>query len=241
MKQILFIVLCICSFLTSSAAAAVKNNETVVLLHGLARSSNSMKRMEKALSAEGYRVLNIDYPSRKLNVQSLAALVRQEIIDKTKDAEQIHFVTHSMGGIILRHIQQHTPLDNIGRTVMLSPPNQGSEVVDKLGHLKVFQWLNGPAGAQLGTAKDQYLSTLKPFESELAVITGNRSINWILSAMIPGPDDGKVSVKNAQLERLNQADQVANFQIVPVSHPYIMKRKKVIESTALFLKSGKLK
>ena len=120
--------------------------ETAVLLHGLARTPRSMAKIERALEHEGYRVLNLQYPSRKYPIEQLAKIVRDKIASKTENTERIHFVTHSLGGIVVRYMQQHFPIHNIGRVVMLSPPNQGSEIVDKLGQLKLYEWINGPAG-----------------------------------------------------------------------------------------------
>jgi triacylglycerol lipase len=116
-----------------SAEACSMPREHVVLLHGLARTSNSMNALESMLSQEGYQILNIYYPSRKFQIPELAKLIRAGIAAKTAGAEKVHFITHSMGGIIIRYIQRHNPLTNIGRVVMLSPPNHGSEVVDAIG------------------------------------------------------------------------------------------------------------
>ena len=213
-------------------SVAVYAKDVVVLLHGLARSSDSMSKLEKALKEEGYEVLNIAYPSRKHTVDKLAEMVREQIVKEIDDIDKIHFVTHSMGGIIVRYIQKEEPLENIGRVVMLSPPNQGSEVVDKLGHLKMFKWLNGPAGLQLGTAEKGLVDELGPADFELGIITGDRSINWILSSMIPGEDDGKVSRDSAKVEGMDA------YKVVHATHPLIMKNKKVIEHVKFFLKFG---
>jgi pimeloyl-ACP methyl ester carboxylesterase len=218
--------------LTIQAHSQPADSEQVVLLHGLARTSRSMARLEKYLSARGYRVVNIDYPSRKHRIAELAEMIRQEVVAKTRDGEKIHFITHSMGGIILRTIQQNNPLPHLGRVVMLSPPNQGSEVVDVLGNLSLFGFINGPAGREIGTDEQSFLRQLGKIDFELGVITGDRSINWINSLFIPGKDDGKVSIENAKIEGM------ADFRVVHVSHPFIMKDQKVMNECLHFLRNG---
>ena len=220
--------------LITSQAYAVPT-ECVVLLHGLARTSNSMNKMAKHLSDQGYKVVNIDYPSRKYELSELAKIVRKETISKTTGADKIHFVTHSMGGIIVRFIQKHDPLPNLGRVVMLSPPNQGSEVVDFFSDLWFFESINGPAGKQLGTGKNSICRTLGKVNFELGIITGDKSINWINSFIIPGKDDGKVSIENAKVEGM------ADFLIVHVSHPFIMNDKTVMTECVHFLQNGHFK
>ncbi len=210
-------------------------NETVVLLHGLARRPASMAKMAAALDAEGYHVVNLAYPSRQQAVETLAESIRQQIRIQTKDATTVHCVTHSLGGILVRQIQQTNPLPNLGRVVMLAPPNRGSEVVDRIGHWKVFNWINGPAGQQLGTAPDGLIAGLGPVDFECGVLTGDRSINWINSTMIPGPDDGKVSIQSAKVEGMT------DYKVLHTTHPMIMKKPAVIEEVIHFLQHGSFK
>ncbi|MBN1613849.1 MAG: alpha/beta fold hydrolase [Deltaproteobacteria bacterium] len=209
------------------------NREQVVLLHGLARTSLSMEDLATILAREGYQVWNIDYPSRKYPIPELAKIVREEVSLKTAGAESIHFITHSLGGIVLRYLQKHDPLPNIGRVVMLSPPNQGSEVVDVLRDTWPFEFINGPAGRQLGTDAKSTPRSLGRVNFETGVITGDRSINWINSLIIPGDDDGKVSVERARVEGM------VDFHVVHVSHPFIMKDKNVIANCLHFLREGR--
>lgn len=211
---------------------AHSQEEHVVLLHGLARTKRSMKKMEAKLTEEGYKIHNIGYPSRSNAVEVLGKSIRIQIDSMVSSNDVLHFVTHSMGGIIMRHMHAEKPFANLGSVVMLSPPHQGSEVVDKLGHLKTFRWLNGPAGDQLGTSSTNFLASLPTPDFDLGIITGDRSINWILSALIPGKDDGKVSVENAKCEGMQ------DFMVIHATHPSIMKNRKAIDNTILFLKRG---
>ncbi|MEM7383991.1 MAG: alpha/beta fold hydrolase [Verrucomicrobiota bacterium] len=208
-------------------------DEAVVLLHGLARSPRSMAKMERALKAEGYQVHNLGYPSRKHPMDVLATGIRARILETTSEATRVHFVTHSLGGILVRYIQHHHPIPNLGRVVMLSPPNHGSEVTDALGKLRLYHWLNGPVGQQLGTRPDGLIAGLPPVDFETGVLTGDRSINLFLSTLIPGKDDGKVSVESARLEGMR------DFKVVHASHPMIMRKKKIIRDVKSFLATGK--
>jgi len=209
----------------------------VILLHGLARSASSFGKMEVFLKQAGYRVINVDYPSRKQTIETLVPDYVSKAVGKCYAANiqvtKIHFVTHSMGGILVRYYLANNRLDNPGYVVMLSPPNQGSEVVDKLGEMPGFFALNGPAGQQLGTSDESMPNQLGAVDYPVGIITGNRSINLILSMLIPGDDDGKVSIERAKLEGM------ADFLVVPHTHPMIMDSDEVIRQTHYFLQHGK--
>jgi pimeloyl-ACP methyl ester carboxylesterase len=208
--------------------------EGVILLHGLARSSRSMQPLAHTLESVGYHVVNVDYPSRTAPIETLAPLAISSALahESLRHCSRIHFVTHSLGGILVRwHLaQNHIP--NLGRVVMLGPPNQGSEVVDRLQHWRLFHSINGPAGQQLGTNPLHPPHTLGPVHFELGVIAGNRSINWINSLLIPGPDDGKVSVQRTHVEGLKE------HLVLPVTHPFMMRDHRVIDATLRFLQHG---
>lgn len=216
------------------AEATGERPRGVVLLHGLARSAASMATLERALQGAGYLTLNIDYPSTAHPVETLC---RDHVAPKVNAFAQetgggLCFVTHSMGGILLRFMVKEGLIAPPYRAVMLSPPNQGSEVVDALGGLRLFQAINGPAGNQLGTAPDQLPQTLGPVPFSVGVLTGTRTINFLLSALIPGPNDGKVSVSRARVAGM------ADFRAIAATHPFIMKNKTAIAETLRFLETG---
>jgi pimeloyl-ACP methyl ester carboxylesterase len=210
-------------------------DQNVILLHGLSRTSRSMRPMEKSLRKLGYTTHNLNYPSRKYKIEELGRFVRDEIEEKMKDSsrKKLHFVTHSMGGIILRQIMKSAPFANLGRVVMLGPPNQGSEIIDRLSPFNLIPLINGPACFQLGTSSDGFIKRLGPVDFELGVIAGNRSINPFLSFLIPGVDDGRVSVERTKIKGMN------DFCEVPKSHSFLIGNKQVQNQTISFLQKGK--
>lgn len=115
---------------------------------------------------------------------------------------------------------------------MLGPPNRGSHVVDALGSMPGFELLNGPAGMQLGTGQHSVPNQLGPANFEVGIIAGSRSINLILSTILPNPDDGKVAVEYTKLGGMK--DHIT----VPVSHPFLMQDREVVRQTIHFLKYG---
>lgn len=237
MKRYLYLCLLLAMFSSVSVASDRVTQDgswqqCVILLHGLARTANSFNAMEQALVAADYRVINIDYPSRKHKIEVLAKEYVSAGLAQCGEAT-VHFVTHSMGGIVVRYYLENYSVEKLGRVVMLSPPSRGSEVVDKLGNVPGFGLLNGPAGQQLGTDGESMPNRLGPVDYPVGVITGNRSVNLILSMLIPGDDDGKVSVERARLEGMS------DFLVVPHTHPMIMNSDEVIRQVLFFIKQGR--
>lgn len=220
--------------IASIAPTGVGAAECVVLVHGLNRSEHSMVKLQDALQTDGYATINVAYPSRTKPVDELAEpYIGRAVADcRTAGAERIHFVTHSMGGILVRYYLAHETMGDLGRVVMLGPPNQGSEVVDALKDVPGFETINGPAGRQLGTDAASIPQQLGPVTYPVGVIIGNRSINPLLSLLIPGEDDGKVSVERAKVEGMT------DFLVVPHTHPLIMNSEQVIHQTCHFLRRG---
>ncbi|GAA5483816.1 alpha/beta fold hydrolase [Haloferula sargassicola] len=222
------------ALLLMSLPSPARAADGVILLHGLCRTPASMRKMASSLAAAGYVVVNRGYPSRTATIEALSEATLGTALQDPRLAgcPRVHFVSHSLGGILIRDYFARHPGKLSGRVVMLGPPNQGSEVVDRLGEWRLFKKLNGPAGGMLGTRDDSAPNLLPAVDFELGVVAGDRSINWINSAMIAGPDDGKVSVKRTGVEGMKE--QV----VVHATHPYLMKNRKVIELTLRFLRSG---
>ena len=209
--------------------------EVVVLLHGMGRSALSMKRLEWALAREGFRVRNVTYPSTRLGIEDLVAQQVWPLVEQCQreNPAPIHFVTHSLGGILVRQLAATQPEARIGRVVMHAPPNHGSEVTDRLRDWWLYRRLTGPSGQQLGTLATDVPPRLGPASFEVGIIAGNRSFNPLFSHWLPGANDGKVSVATTRL------DGMSDFLVVPSTHTWISWRAPVIRQTVAFLRTGK--
>ena len=207
-------------------------NENVILIHGLARTSRSMKKMAHSLREQGYHTINTRYPSTKHTIEILADDVLTTALSECIKERPIHIVTHSLGGILVRQYLSKHSIKNLGRVVMLGPPNQGSEVVNYLHKMPGYKLINGPAGGQLGTDKLSIPKKLGRAGFDLGIIAGSRSINLILSMFLPDKNDGKVSVEKTKLEGMSDHITLA------VAHPFLMRNKSAIKQTLYYLEHG---
>lgn len=207
-----------------------------VLLHGLARSSATMSRLAAALAEAGYDTCNVAYPSRRHDVRTLAVEYVQPAVEACFAGDDpqapVSFVTHSLGGVLTRQLARAVPELHFGRVVMLAPPNGGSALADRFGDLELAQTLLGPALGELGTASTSVPANLGPAPFEVGIIAGDRSLAPWFSAIIPGEDDGRVSLESTRLHGMK------DHLVMPVRHAVIMKRPDVIEQVVHFLHYG---
>lgn len=190
-----------------------------------------MERIADNLERRGYVVWNRGYDSTAADIRTLAEQAIAPAMSFCHGHGETHFVTHSLGGILVRAYFQQRPF--AGRVVMLSPPNRGSELPDVLEELSLFHRILGPAARQLGT--NGLPLSLGPIDGTIGVITGDRTSDPWFSWLIPGPDDGKVSVASARLA------EMADFLVVPEGHSFIMLRPAVIGQVLHFLANGRFR
>lgn len=227
------IILVLCFALLNTQATASEPKETIVLLHGLGRGPISMLILKLRLQREGYQVISESYASTEQGIEDHTQWL-SELLDSCcrEGSENTHFVTHSLGGIVLRQYLEKNEFPNLGRVVMLAPPNQGSEIADFFMNWKLFKTFSGPTGQQLGTDANSVPNTLEPVDFDLGVITGNFSYSRQMSRLIPGPDDGVVGVKRARIPGMK------DFLVVPRSHSFIMNSEDVASEVVTFIQTG---
>ena len=244
MKRLLLILTVLMTTLPYSTLAETESKPVVVVLHGLGLGKWAMKRVATTLETEDYRVVNLSYESRKIPLEKLVSTWLPEQLKahgiglSVADAP-LNFVTHSMGGIVLRgwlKSQSEIP-PNLRRVVMFAPPNQGSSLVDRIGTWKAFKISTGVNGVRLSTAPDSYPRQIGPWPDgpELGIIAGNSPINPLLAYWTGGPGDGKVRVAETRL------DGMTDHIVMPYSHTWIQYRRKPIAQVVVFLRDGKFK
>lgn len=206
--------------------------ETVVLLHGIWRTENSMRRLERAFRDEGYSVLNETYSSHTESIPEIAEDLWKTV--NSLDTEKVHFVAHSMGGLVVRQMLASHEMTNLGRVVMIAPPSRGAALADHYGRLRLFGAVMGPAGLQLHSGDESYVAQLPPPPCEFAIIAGSRGDPEGWNPRIPGDDDGTVGVSESLLPGVDV------FRTVHARHTFIMNRPEVVTMSLAYVKGEEL-
>ena len=233
MNAIKIIVITIGSLLIFPNMSEAGKNECVILLHGLARTQHSMSRLESTLIKHHYIVVNDHYPSTKKPINALAKEYIPPMLDKClkNHPRRIHFVTHSLGGIILQQYLQKNKISKLDHIVMLGPPNHGSPLADLLHNLWIFKFFLGPVIAELTTKKNNII--LVHDQYNIGIIAGNYNLNPFGYIVFNEPNDGKVSISSAQMS------QMTDFIVLPVTHTFMMSNAVVEKQTLHFLTYGR--
>lgn len=196
--------------------------ETVIILHGLSRTVASMRRLSKHVEEGGFNPVLVDYPSGKTTIELLAAVIFAQLPDEGK----LHFVGHSLGGVLSVRVAKMLPAPRRGRIVQLGAPNFGSEMAERAS---IFGKLIGPALAELVPHSGEDTIGL-----DIGAIAGTAAIPaYGFITGIEGENDGKVSVASAWGNA--PEDKRVSF---PVAHSIMMQDRRVIDATVRFLKTG---
>lgn len=209
--------------------------DIVVLIHGLGRSPRSLLAVRLWLWRAGYKVVNVRYPSRRVTVQTAVDQWLRPVLSRLVVAKgaRVHFVTHSLGGILFRAwAESRNPDFPLGRTVMLGPPNQGSEVLAQLGRRHWLRRILGPVVDELGVDEGSTPRRLGAVPPGTGIIMGNKPVITLFRDMLGPESDGIVSVAGGWVA--GQAD----FMVAPADHTFIMWRPRILRAVERFLKEG---
>ena len=192
-----------------------------------------MRPLALRLERSGYRVHNLGYSSTRSDPRALVDWLSGEVAARCAGARRVHFVGHSLGGILARALLARQRPAGLGRVVLLAPPNRGSEWVDWLGDWPLFEALLGPTARALGTGPESLPNQIPAPDYELGVIAGTGSLNPVGDALLEGDHDGTVRVENARLSGMR------DFLTLPVSHTFIMRSPQVARHVLRFLREGR--
>lgn len=211
---------------------------TVVLLHGLARTHRSMAWLGARLDEAGYPTWAETYPSRRRPLADLADFVASRI-EKDLDGKPLVAVTHSLGGVLVRHMAARVPFRAV---VMLAPPNRGSRVARAVSRLPLYQMMYGPVGNEV-TAPEAWPLPPRP----CGVIAGTRRrspgnpTSWLTSTLrlLPRdePSDGTLLVDETRLEN----GALDDFTTVDASHTWILRHPEVPGLITRFIERGRFR
>ena len=205
------------------------SGDRVVLLHGLWRSVWAMEPPACRLNEVGFETLSIPYPSFR---KPLPELVEEVASSLPPSDKKTHFITHSMGGIVLRCLAKERPDLVTGRIVMLAPPNQGSEIIDWLEDSPLGKCLFGPGGMNLSTEGVRRDVPNFSDDQQVDVIMGRRSAVPFFGFLLEGENDGIVTVDGGRLPG------VRNFEVVDADHTFMMGNREVLDRIVELLKSS---
>lgn len=210
--------------LESVSASCKQETNAVFLIHGWGVRAVSMARLAAALADEAFTVFNYDYPTSKRNIREhsgiFLALYRR--ILSTEKPARIFFVTHSMGGILLRAAlakMDEAECRRIESVVMLGPPNRGS-LLAYFGDSRAARGINASL-ADLTPSPDSYVQNIPPppFLPPVGIVAGKY--------------DGKVALGSTLLPDGQPCERV----IVPCTHPGLRDPKFTLDPILRFLRS----
>jgi len=204
----------------------------VVLIHGIGRSSKSLHAVARTLADLPVCCVPFDYPSTRVSLADCADYLKQ-LIQSLTSADRISFVVHSMGGLVVRRMLQDMPDPRCHRLIMMGTPNHGAELAGMLKKFFLFRAIWGPAGQELAGGTGSALASLPVPAFPFGVIAGGRGDDEGYNQLLPGDDDGTVTVASTRLQG------AADFLRIPRLHSFLMSDQTALDAVRCFLEHAR--
>ncbi|WOT06868.1 alpha/beta fold hydrolase [Shewanella youngdeokensis] len=225
-----------CSHTEAYSSTEQLDKELVVLAHGLGRSDTAMWRLATRLEQAGYKVCRLDYASIGESVEAVLAQTSKQIDACIQYAPKVHYVGHSLGGLVIRAYLQNNhvlPKESIGEVVLIGTPNKGSELADHLSDSWLMQ-LGGGISRALMTGSNSLGNRLEELDLNIGIIAGTKSSS-LTNDKFTGANDGLVSVESAKLKNMS------DFIAIDVNHSQMRNNQEVALQTIHFLQKTTFK
>jgi len=209
----------------ANAANTDRQDQTIVLLHGMGRGRASLWVLETRLKTAGFRTVNFPYVTHARPLDQLSADLIKFITENVK-TPSYSIVAHSLGNVIVRNCFHREMPPGLKRIVMLAPPNRPAELARALKDNPVYRWFTGESGQQL--ASDDFYRKLPVPTVDFGIIAGDRGE----SVALKEPNDGVITVESTKL------DGMKAWVLVHQAHTFIMNSRQVAQLVVRFLEHG---
>ena len=214
---------------------APNGDHLVLMIHGIARSTGTFRNLQRELQVSGYDTASISYPSTRTTIETHAEGLAV-LLDRLEGTKTVSFVTHSMGALILRQLLAENRAwqreREVGRIVLIAPPNQGAAMAQRLKNCRLYKSLYGPAGQQLVPNAAQRIPGINGYD--FAIVAGGRGAERGFNPLLSGDDDGTVTVAETALEGARETCTVRHI------HANITNQPDTIRAATRFIKGGNL-
>lgn len=214
----------------------VLSGPTVILLHGLGESRDSMRPLAAHLRTElDAHVISFGYASVRADIDTHARALAA-VVGGLPEADSLRFVGHSLGNLVVRRWLALAAADDLARTralVMLGPPNQGSDLARMIARVWPLADQAEGAARDLGLDWQRVAPTLAQPNCPCGIVAGGRGDDLGYSSLLPGDDDAVVRVEETRLSG------ASDFLLLPVHHAAMMRHEAVQRATVEFLERGR--
>jgi pimeloyl-ACP methyl ester carboxylesterase len=209
------------------------NSEITILVHGFNKDHSDMLFIQKNLLLNGYNTFTANLPTTFSSLYKCQTILFLQIEKLIKTHETVHYVAHSMGGLIVRYLINSIDQKNIGKCVFIATPHEGSKLAVLANKIPFYSYFFKPIKSLLPRAGYKPFPNTKNFK--VGIIAGNRNKGFLGRMLLTENSDGRVEVFSV---KSSDSDE---FIVLPYSHADIHHEIETFNSLLTFLKIGSFK